>query len=164
MLGYSPVVCSTLTIALLVSGCAKQPAAVSDSPGSVTITVGTLQLRSADAAYVDAIIPLVVTNASADPVFFNECAPTLERSVNGSWQAVFALTCPLDTSVKDIRIPGGTQRTVEFPVRAALGYGSGYRWSLPLEGEYRLRTSLRNDREVLPDAVGVTRSFRLPSR
>jgi len=163
MLGSNSVVYTTLTLALAVSACAKQPTAASDGRMSVAISVGPVQMRSAQTAYVDAIIPLVVTNASAEAVFFHPCAPVLERSLNGDWQFVFAQTCALDTS-GNIEIPAGTQRTVEFPVRTGLGFGGGYQWTPPLDGVYRLRTSLRNARETLPDSVGVTSSFRLPSQ
>lgn len=163
MLGSNTFAYTTLTLALAVSACAKQPTA-SDGRMSVAISVGPVQVRSAQTTYVDVIIPLLVTNASAEAAFFNPCAPILERSINGDWQTVFAQVCALDTSVRDVEIPAGTQRTVEFPVRAGLGFGAGYRWSPPLDGVYRLRTALRNGREMFPDSIGVTSSFRLPSQ
>lgn len=164
MLSSSSVGYTTLTLILAVSACVGQPTGASDRPMSVAISIGPVQMRSAQTAYVDAIIPLVITNASAEAVFLHPCAPVLERSINGGWQLVFAQVCPLDTSVKEVEIPAGTQRTVEFPVRTGLGSGGGYRWAPPLDGEYRLRTSLRNGREKFPDSVGVTSSFRLPSQ
>lgn len=163
MLGSNSVACTTLTLALAVSACAKQTTA-SDGRMSVGISVGPVQVRSTQTSYVDAIIPLLVTNASAKAVFFNPCAPILERSTYGDWQAVFSQVCALDTRVRDVEIAAGSRQTVEFPVRAGLGFGAGYRWSPPIDGVYRLRTALRNGQEVFPDSIGVTSSFRLPSQ
>lgn len=164
MFGSTSVVYTTaLMVGLAVGACARQPTAANVDDMSVAISIGHVQVRSAQNAYVDATIPLVVTNAGAEAVFLNPCAPVLERSVDGDWQPVFAQACPLDTSVKDVEIAASTERTVEFAVRTDLGSGSGYRWAPPLDGVYRIRTSLRNASTMLPASVGVTSSFRLPA-
>ena len=164
MLGSGSVAYTTLTLALVVSACAKHPTDAGDGRMSVAISIGTVRVQSASVGYVDAIIPIVVTNASAEAVFLNPCAPVLERSIGEDWHTVFAQMCALDASVQDVQIRAGTEGTVEFPVRTSLGSGAGYRWEPPLEGEYRLRTSLRNAREMLPAPAGVTSSFRLPAQ
>ena len=111
---------------------------------------------------VIATIPLTIRNTGTTSVWYNLCGNALERGGDAGWEEVWAQACTLPTtqqsggSPEGKEIPPGEEFTTAIQVSAWLGQG----WTEPLNGQYRVRAGLFDERGQLATESRISSPFQ----
>ena len=157
MLRVDSAVFVLMASAALMTSCRQTTAVSNADRADALLTIGAPQMQSSGVS-VNGAVPLVIANTGVTTMFYSICGTTLERSVAGEWRVVYFVVCALGPQTDDLEIPPQSQRTVQFPVLATLGYGVADQWKPPVAGAYRLRAALRTNSKGF---VRVTDAFQL---
>ena len=157
MLRVDSAVFVLMATAVLMTSCRQTTAVSNADRADAVVTLGTPQIELSGGS-VKGTVPLIIANTGVTTMFYSICETALERSVVGEWHVVYFLYCALGPQTGGLEIPPRSQRTVQFPVLATLGYGVADQWKPPVAGAYRLRAALRTNNTMIER---VTDAFQL---
>jgi hypothetical protein len=111
---------------------------------------------------VTASIPLTIRNTGTTSVWYNLCGNALERGGDAGWDEVWAQICTLPATQQSggppdgKEIAPGEEFTTEIQVSTWLGQG----WTEPLNGQYRVRAGLFDERGELATETRTSSPFQ----